>query len=483
MIIEELKLYEGYEKNLDTFSQKRNLIYSEENTKGKSTYLRLLFYALGYPIPSTKGINFSNIYTEIILVEKGQRYTVRRDKNLLTLLYEDNKVNFTLPSAHVSFLSYIFKYDNVKVLNNLLGFIYVDQDKGWTLLNRGIVIGKIRFNIEELLAGLNGLDIDDLIEKKKSLELNKKKYLALLNIQALSEEVYEKNGEIFVSDIEENLNDKIMYCNIRLEDEKKTLKDIDLVINKDKQFFDYIDSMDLSVQQGDIIIPVNRETLVNSTVNHEYIRAQRSIIVTNIERIKKEKSFYEMKLHDYYDKNSVQTLFPVESEDTIVNKQLANVNIDQTMIQRLLDDTNIELKELKSEIRTKTKFNNEYISKIYKYVFKYAKELEVENKISTNEDYIFTSDLKSLSGAVLQKIVFAFKVAFLKVIEENMDTKLFMVLDSPKGKELDDANMKLIENLIKKELDENQIIIASIYNFEHEKMIKINERAIEGRND
>lgn len=483
MIIEELKLYEGYEKNLDTFSKKRNLIYSEENTKGKSTYLRLLFYALGYPIPSTKGINFSNIYTEIILVEKGQRYTVRRDKNLLTLLYEDNKVNFTLPSAHVSFLSYIFKYDNVKVLNNLLGFIYVDQDKGWTLLNRGIVIGKIRFSIEELLAGLNGLDIDDLIEKKKSLELNKKKYLALLNIQALSEEVYEKNGEIFVSDIEENLNDKIMYCNIRLEDEKKTLKDIDLVINKDKQFFDYIDSMDLSVQQGDIVIPVNRETLVNSAVNHEYIRAQRSIIVTNIERIKKEKSFYEMKLHDYYDKNSVQTLFPVESEDTIVNKQLANVNIDQTMIQRLLDETNIELKELKSEIRTKTKFNNEYISKIYKHVFKYAKELEVENKISTNEDYIFTSDLKSLSGAVLQKIVFAFKVAFLKVIEENMDTKLFMVLDSPKGKELDDANMKLIENLIKKELGENQIIIASIYNFEHEKMIKINERAIEGRNN
>ena len=483
MIIEELKLYEGYEKNLDTFSQKRNLIFSEENTKGKSTYLRLLFYALGYPIPSTKGINFSNINTEIILVEKGQRYTVRRDKNLLTLLYDDSKVNFTLPSEHVSFLSYIFKYDNVKVLNNLLGFIYVDQDKGWTLLNRGVVIGKIRFSIEELLAGLNGLDIDGLIEKKKSLELNKKKYSALLNIQALSEEVYEKNGEVFISDIEENLNEKILYCNIKIEDEKKALKNIDAVINRDKQFFDYIDSMDLSVQQGDIIIPVNRETLVNSPVNHECIRAQRSIIVTNIERIKKEKSLYEMKLRDYYDKNTVQTLFPVEFEDNIVNKQLANVNIDQTMIQRLLDETNKDLKEVKSLIKTKTQNNNEYISKIYKYVFKYAKELEVENKISSNEDYIFTSDLKSLSGAVLQKIVFAFKVAFLKVIEESMDTKLFMVLDSPKGKELDDANMKLIENLIKKELGENQIFIASIYNFEHEKMIKINDRAIEGRNN
>ena len=145
----------------------------------------------------------------------------------------------------------------------------------------------------------------------------------------------------------------------------------------------------------------------------------------------------------------------------------------------------INKKNIGNDIVTATEVNNieEYISKIYKHVFKYAKELEVENKISTNEDYIFTSDLKSLSGAVLQKIVFAFKVAFLKVIEENMDTKLFMVLDSPKGKELDDANMKLIENLIKKELGENQIIIASIYNFEHEKMIKINERAIEGRNN
>ena len=44
--------------------------------------------------------------------------------------------------------------------------MYVDQDKGWTLLNRGTVIGKIKFSIEELLAGLNGIDIDDLIRKE-----------------------------------------------------------------------------------------------------------------------------------------------------------------------------------------------------------------------------------------------------------------------------------------------------------------------------
>ena len=108
---------------------------------------------------------------------------------------------------------------------------------------------------------------------------------------------------------------------------------------------------------------------------------------------------------------------------------------------------------------------------------------DVDDKMVAKEDFIFTSDLKSLSGAVLQKMVFAFKVAFLKVIEESMDTKLFIVLDSPKGKELDDDNMKLIENLVSTELCDNQIFFASIYDLEHEKLIEIKNRAIEGRNN
>ena len=87
-----------------------------------------------------------------------------------------------------------------------------------------------------------------------------------------------------------------------------------------------------------------------------------------------------------------------------------------------------------------------------------------------------------MSGAILQKMVFAFKVAFLKVIEEEMDTKLPMVLDSPRGKELDDANAKLIDGLIESELCDNQVIIASIYEFSHEKCIKIVNKAVENRN-
>lgn len=72
MIIEKLLLREGMIENLDTFSEKRNLIYSKTNTKGKSTFVRLLFYALGYPIPNMRGIKYEDIITEITFSEKGQ---------------------------------------------------------------------------------------------------------------------------------------------------------------------------------------------------------------------------------------------------------------------------------------------------------------------------------------------------------------------------------------------------------------------------
>jgi hypothetical protein len=483
MIIEKLILREGMIENLDTFSEKRNLIYSKSNTKGKSTYVRLLFYALGYPIPNMRGIKYEEIITEITFSEKGQTYTAIRDNNLIILFFNNSRIEFTLPSQHLSFLSFIFKYENIKVLKNLLGFMYIDQDKGWTLLNRGTVIGKIKFSIEELLAGLNGIDIDELIEKKSSLELNKEKYLAMLNMQELSEQVYEQNGEIFISNIEKELNEKIAYCNIKLENENSALKEINSVLLKEKQFFDYIDSMNLSVKQGDIVIPVNRSTLLNSTANYEYLRAHRSIIVTNIEKLKRERSSYQAKLNEYYVKNSQISMLSNEDKDTLINKQLANFNIDQKVVRQLLEETKKDLKYVTAEIKRTIKNQNTYISKIYKYVLEYATELHVDDKMVAKEDFIFTSDLKSLSGAVLQKMVFAFKVAFLKVIEESMNTKLFIVLDSPKGKELDDDNMKLIENLIRTELCDNQIFFASIYDLEHEKLIEIKNRAIEGRNN
>lgn len=101
--------------------------------------------------------------------------------------------------------------------------------------------------------------------------------------------------------------------------------------------------------------------------------------------------------------------------------------------------------------------------------------------ISLASSYLFTSNLKELSGAVLHKTVFAFRLAYIIEIEKYLGIKLPVILDSPSGKEVDQANIQLMVNILKRDFSDNQIIIASIfqYDFETVKTIEIVNRLIE----
>ena len=57
----EFTLKEGFFQKTVKFSEIANIIYSEKNTAGKTTFLRTMFYTLGYPVPSTKGIKFEGM--------------------------------------------------------------------------------------------------------------------------------------------------------------------------------------------------------------------------------------------------------------------------------------------------------------------------------------------------------------------------------------------------------------------------------------
>ncbi len=58
MIIKSIHLKEGlFERNI-TFSDSANLVFSERNTRGKTTLLRSLLYGLGYSITNTRRLKF-----------------------------------------------------------------------------------------------------------------------------------------------------------------------------------------------------------------------------------------------------------------------------------------------------------------------------------------------------------------------------------------------------------------------------------------
>ena len=117
------------------------------------------------------------------------------------------------------------------------------------------------------------------------------------------------------------------------------------------------------------------------------------------------------------------------------------------------------------------------IMSLYENMVKYASELGVGNSESIATSYLFTSNLKELSGAVLHKTVFAFRLAYIIEIEKFLNIKLPVILDS----EVDQTNIQLMVNILKRDFSNNQIIIASIfqYDFDSVNLIEIKNRLIE----
>lgn len=483
MYIEKLILHEGAFTCNDEF-EKLNLIYSKKNSCGKSTYFRFLFYALGYPVPSMKGVDYVDVNTELVISIKGNRYYITRTYNAISLLNITTNIKqvFTLPQEHLLFLSQIFGSDNIKVINNLIGIMYVDQDKGWSLLNRGTVIGRIKFSIEELIAGLAGIDCDELLAKKKDLKISENKYKAMISINQISEEVYANNGEIFISDVEKTLLSSISLIDLKIRDVKEKLKNIEKAINEEDSFWRFVDSMNLKVKHNNEQILVNRNNVVYSDEALEYMKTRKSFINTELQELFNEKASLNEKLSNYYRDNTLITQYLGDTEETILTRQLSTVSFDNSTVEKLLEKVQKELKLINRKIKNTLKGNNPYIQKIFNYVKKYAEILQIDDKIINKKDYIFTDDLKSFSGAILQKLVFAFKVAFLKVIEECLDCKLIMILDSPRGKELDNANFALIMKIVNEELSNNQIFVGSIFDdCNYLKKIELKKHAIENR--
>ncbi|MGE7638706.1 hypothetical protein [Peribacillus frigoritolerans] len=124
-----------------------------------------------------------------------------------------------------------------------------------------------------------------------------------------------------------------------------------------------------------------------------------------------------------------------------------------------------ENKELKRNINDEIIYNNIIVNNLHSSITKYAKKLGVAHVINPQTNYIFTSDLKSLSGAVLHKIVFSFKMAYILEIQRFLGIKLPIVLDSLSGREVDHENIQETMNILMEDFYENQVIIASIYKY------------------
>ena len=488
MRIEKLILEEKPNVCDDTFHENFNLITSNDtNSSGKSTYCRLIFYALGYTVPSTEGIVFDKLDTTIFIENKGKKFVVKRSAKILTVELENETwvKQYVLPEEHISFVAYVFGVDNLRVARNLLGLMYIDQEKGWTLFNRGKVIGNNRFSIDQLVAALKNIDCEELFREQEVIESEIEKYQAFLNMNSIKEEYYENNNNLELISLGEDIRRRIASVQLAIQDVRNSINEINKVIKQDKSFFEYIESMNLYIKTAEGSVKVTKNNIENSC-NVEYLNAEKSLLMNQLSRLEDERTKL---LREYEQVCNGTNLFgeniTVDMEKKI-NSVLSTINVDVETIKELLNQAKKERESVKAQIKRKIRWDNEYITEIYELFCDYARQLNVEKNISNKTDYIFTDDLKGKSGAIFQKLIIAYKVAVIKVVERAIGTELFLVIDSPKSKELDNKNTKMIMEFLKRELSDNQVIIASIFSQEDlfvdfDKVIVFKNRAIEIR--
>lgn len=482
MIIQSIQIKEGIFKRTFNFTNSVNLIFSEENSKGKTTLLRFILYSLGYNIPSTKHIRFDQceVVSKILVDKVGEITLSRYSNNYIETTVDNEKKTYILPDQLHSLHNIIFGTRNTDVLNNILGAIYTDQEKGWTLLNRGTAIGSIRFNIEELIRGLSDCDCSNLIRKEMQLSKELSKYRQMFSVAKYRDKIIEESGTLVSDSYSEESDAVIAQLLMQQKALQSELRRIDKSISDNKRVRQYVAEMKLIIQLPDgTIFPVTSESIVGLSDTIDFLVTKRKITSSELKSV----------MHKLEDKQKEQTneteqlaFFQSESMIDIFDKRVSSIPINSSAINKEVKRLEKALKSIRQEISSKTKSNTGVVNSLYQNMVKYASELGVGNSDSIVQSYLFTSNLKELSGAVLHKTVFAFRLAYIIGIEKYLHIKLPIILDSPSGKEVDRNNIQLMMNILKRDFSENQIIIASIfkYDFDSPNVIELCNRLIEG---
>lgn len=180
------------------------------------------------------------------------------------------------------------------------------------------------------------------------------------------------------------------------------------------------------------------------------------------EKIEYEISVVKNKLEDH-----VSSLF---NETDVIDKTLqdiSNINIDNSILEAREDELRKSISQLNERIEDKFVDSNELIDETKGWINLFADKLGVSNVVQ-NKKYIFTRDIKSISGTIYYKVVFSFKMAYIKTIEKYTGIILPIVLDSPSGREVTNRNITEVIEILNEYFLKNQIIIASINKYKLE---------------
>lgn len=461
MLIESLKVFT--EENEIFYKFGRNtMIYSIHNSKGKTTLIRFILYALGYQIPATEGIgNFDNMEFEILIKNNEQNFSINREKDIVKVKINKESLEFKIPEQENELHCLIFGIENGTILNNLLAVFYIDQEKGWTLLNRGKIIGNIRFNIEEFIAGISNINIQNLISEKKVLNREIKKYRYIKNTIDINNEFNEDDDDTIEEYEQVSMNELIQLQKekqLELKKIKNEIKRLEKSILKNSEFGKMIENYGLIIEYQGQEIQLTRNNLFDFDRNQNLMKIKIQDLKLQLNKINKEQDKIIEQI------NNKNTLFQTEDLLETMQRNIERLGIDISKIDKIIRQLSNKRNTINNDIKNKLVFKNDQLKEYYDIIYRYSKELGIEGYISDNSPkYVLMNKLKGLSGRVLAQMSFVFKLSYIKAIENAFNVCLPIIMDSPRTNELSEESTNQMMEILKRDFSNHQIITASIY--------------------
>lgn len=458
----EFKIREYHSYNWKTVDLNSDVcvFYSKNNSTGKTTLMRAILYTLGFSIPNTDFVRFEHYEFILELSHQDKHYTLMRKDQLLKI----NDTEFDLPVEQSAAHTFLFGIANAEILYNLLATIYFDQEKGWTLLNRGTIIGTNRFSIESFFRGLKNDESDEsyeIVAKISALDKKIAQYNLMSNIAEYQVTINQADDSVIdYQTFDQELTAQIGEKELLLKEVEAELALVTDIIKSNKSFSDYIECRKIFVRNpiDDSPIPVNRETLFDYQDVTEINQVRRSMLVSRRNIIKKQ-------LADLTSQQEKQVrLFNLPTLDEELTRRLANIQgISAVEVDSILKKLKKEKTDLTNALKSRTKTSNPWIHKAYEIICKYTQELNLSFDYKID---IFTHNLKGKSGAVLHKMVFAYRLAYIKLLSEKIGYALPIFCDSPSGREVEKDTIDIMLKILQRDFSEHQLIVASIFKYE-----------------
>jgi flagellar biosynthesis regulator FlbT len=449
----------------------RTLIFSENNSTGKTTLIRFILHGFGYDVSSTKGLNFNDYNTALQLVINNTFHTVERGKNIKGLVLKtqlkNGKYSESVFETHYELHAVLFNSDSKDLLDNILGIYYIDQEYGLLNWNKGTVIGSNKFNITKFISGLQKYDFSYEEAQLHELRKERDRYTSFINFKKQTSTEDRKfsiqaDQKMFYDNL---TNERSMY-QYKIKKLKTSLNDYTKAYDSNSKLKDLIEKLDLYIIKNDekpFKIEKHNIYKYDETVN--WLKAKILDIQEEIKSYNHKISSIDFKLNenrgmfDEYIETTMDKIFRITSEIDITENEIESIN--ESLKRSIKDlETTMEEKVIKESKLT--------ISSIVKDVERYLNAFEIDEIYSLDEieNMLFMKRNDKYSGRVLSHIAYAFKLAYIKSIKEKIGLVLPIIIDSPTGKEMTIENFNKVLKVIDKDFKDHNLILASIYNYD-----------------